>query len=44
MDSSELKAILEWCDEMGHSEHEILELIRRIVSANPRKEKKAEKE
>ena len=27
-------------DEKGHSEHEILELIRRIVGANPREEEK----
>ena len=36
MDKSEIKVVIEWCDEMGHSEHEILDLIRRIVSANPR--------
>lgn len=35
----EIKVIIEWCDEKGHSEHEILELIRRIVDANPRQEK-----
>ena len=38
MDKSEIKVVIEWCDEMGHTEHEILELIRRIVSANPRKD------
>lgn len=38
MDSVELKTVMDWCDEMGHTEHEILELIRRIVSANPRKD------
>ena len=32
--------VIEWCDEKGHSEHEILELIRRIVGANPREEEK----
>lgn len=38
MDKKEIKAVIEWCDEMGHSEHEILDLIRRIVDANPRQE------
>ena len=38
MDKAEIKVVIEWCDEMGHSEHEILDLIRRIVSANPRKD------
>ena len=36
--SAEIKVVIEWCDEKGLTEHEILELIRRIVSANPRKE------
>lgn len=36
MDKSEIKEVIEWCDEKGHSEHEILELIRRIVNAKPR--------
>lgn len=36
----EIKDVIEWCDEKGHSEHEILELIRRIVGANPREEEK----
>ena len=36
MESAELKTLIDWCGEMGHSEHEILDLIRRIVSANPR--------
>jgi hypothetical protein len=34
----EMKEIIEWCDEKGHSEHEILDLIRRIVDAKPRNE------
>ena len=38
MDKAEIKVVIEWCDEMGHTEHEILDLIRRIVSANPRKD------
>ncbi len=39
MDKKEIKEVIEWCDEKGHSEHEILELIRRIVDAKPRAEK-----
>ena len=35
----EIKEVIEWCDEKGHTEHEILELIRRIVDAKPREEK-----
>ena len=38
MDKKEIKEVIEWCDEKGHSEHEILELIRRIVGANPKEE------
>lgn len=41
MDKKEIKEVIEWCDEKGHSEHEILELIRRIVDAKPRAEDKA---
>ena len=37
-DRKEIKDVIEWCDEKGHSEHEILELIRRIVGANQREE------
>ena len=33
-----IKEVIEWRDEKGHSEHEILELIRRIVDAKPREE------
>ena len=33
MDKAEIKEVNEWCEEKGHSEHEILELIRRIVGA-----------
>lgn len=40
MDKKEIKVVIEWCDEKGHSEHEILELIRRIVDAKPRPEEK----
>lgn len=40
MDKKEMKVVIEWCDEKGHSEHEILELIRRIVDAKPRPEEK----
>lgn len=39
MDKKEIKEVIEWCDEKGHTEHEILELIRRIVDAKPRLEK-----
>lgn len=42
MDKKEIKVVIEWCDEKGHSEHEILDLIRRIVNANPREEGKEE--
>ncbi|MCR5791061.1 MAG: hypothetical protein K6G83_14360 [Lachnospiraceae bacterium] len=35
---SEIREVIKWCDEKGHSEHEILELIRRIVNAKPREE------
>ena len=38
LDKKEIKDVIEWCDEKGHTEHEILELIRRIVDAKPRKE------
>lgn len=38
MDKKEIKEVIEWRDEKGHSEHEILELIRRIVDAKPREE------
>ena len=38
MDKKEIKEVIEWCDEKGHSEHEILGLIRRIVGAAPREE------
>ena len=40
MDKKEIKEVIEWCDEKGHSEHEILDLIRRIVDAKPRSEEK----
>ena len=39
----EIKEVIEWCDEKGHSEHEILDLIRRIVDAKPRNEEKPDK-
>jgi len=39
LDKKEIKDVIEWCDEKGHTEHEILELIRRIVDAKPREEK-----
>ena len=42
MDKKEIKEVIEWCDEKGHSEHEILELIRRIVDAKPREENEYE--
>lgn len=38
LDNAEIKEVIEWCDEKGHTEHEILELIRRIVNAKPRNE------
>lgn len=38
LDKKEIKEVIEWCDEKGHSEHEILDLIRRIVGAKPREE------
>lgn len=40
MDKKEIKVVIEWCDEKGHSEHEILDLIRRIVNAEPREDDK----
>ena len=40
MDKKEIKEVIGWCDEKGHSEHEILDLIRRIVDAKPRNEEK----
>ena len=39
LDKKEIKDVIEWWDEKGHTEHEILELIRRIVDAKPREEK-----
>ena len=27
MDKKEIKEVIEWCDEKGHSEHEILDLM-----------------
>ena len=41
MDKAEIKEVIEWCDEKGHTEHEILELIRRIVNAKPRDDKES---
>lgn len=41
-DARDIKEVIEWCDEKGHSEHETLELIRRIVRAKPRDEEKAD--
>lgn len=41
MDKAEIKEVIEWCDEKGHSEHEILDLIRRIVGAKSYKEEGA---
>ena len=38
MDKSEIRDVIEWCDEKGHTEHEIMELLRRIVGAKPREE------
>lgn len=38
MDKKTIRDVIEWCDRQGHTEHEILELIRIIVSANPREE------
>lgn len=43
LDKKEIKDVIEWCDEKGHTEHEILELIRRIVDAKPREEKAKQK-
>lgn len=40
VDKKEIKEVIEWCDEKGHSEHEILDLIRRIVGAKSRNEEK----
>ena len=42
MDKAEIKDVIEWCDEHGHTEHEIMDLIRRIVGAKPRAEEKPE--
>lgn len=43
IDKKEIKDLIEWCDEKGHSEHEILELICRIIGAKEtNKIKKAE--
>jgi hypothetical protein len=44
MENIEIKEIIEWCDEKGHSEHEILDLIRRIVEAKPRDEEEKNKD
>ena len=44
MDKAEIKEVIEWCDEKGHTEHEILELIRRIVGAKPREDQKEKAE
>lgn len=43
IDKKDIKEIIGWCDEMGHSEHEILDLIRRIVNANSRNEEEPTK-
>ena len=42
MDKKEIKEVIEWCDEKKHSEHDTLDLIRRIVGAKPREEEKTE--
>lgn len=39
LDNKSIKTIIEWCDEKGHSEHEILELIRRIVGTETSEDK-----
>jgi len=30
MDKKEIKEVIEWCDEKGHSEHEILDLSEEL--------------
>lgn len=42
MDKKKIKEVIEWCDEKGHTEHEILDLIRRIVGAKSREEEDVE--
>ena len=38
LDKKTIKEVIEWCDEKGHTEHEILELIRRLVGAKTKEE------
>ena len=38
MDNAEIKVFLEWCDEIGLTEHEMLDFLLRIENANSRKE------
>lgn len=42
MDKKEIKEVIELGDEKGASEHEILELIRRMVGAKSREEEHVE--
>ncbi len=39
MDRKEITEVIEWCDEKGYSDHEILELPGRIADAKPGKKK-----
>ena len=44
MDKAEIKVMIEWLEEKGHTDQEIMDLIRRIVGARPRAtEEKEEK-
>lgn len=38
MDKKTIKDVIEWCQVQGHSDNEILELIRIIVGAKSREE------
>ena len=38
MDKKEIKDMIEWCEEKGHSSQEILGLIKRIVGSSTKQE------
>lgn len=42
MEKGTIKEMIEWMDEKGHSEAEIMECIRRMVGAKPKENKETQ--
>lgn len=40
MDKTEIREMIEWMESKGHSEEEIMDCIRKMVGAKPKKEAK----